>query len=181
MAPVFQILAFLLIANLAATMSSRSEPTETENADRQPFQTAFLQQLPTDAKGIVFVENLREASLLQLRGAAGKGLAMLRDETGAFCIKVPLRFIAGDFGGTSIQTRRTGPVLLVIYSEEIAHRLKNGQDVVSDMFSIHGGRHRTDIDINIHSGLSEQAGFVLNPGHTILADLFGATVDMDDC
>lgn len=178
-APVFQILASFLIASLATIASTRSEAAQTNSAGRQPFQTAFLEKLPTSAKGIVLVENLREASLLQLRGFAGKGIALLRNETGVFCIKVPLRFVAGDFGGASINTRRTGPVRLVIYSEKIARRLANGQDVVSDMFSVRSGPPMADIDIQ--SGISEEAGFVLNPGHTFLADLFGTNVHREGC
>lgn len=181
MKPAFRLLAAITIAGLTAIVTARSEAAEIMTVGSQPLQTAFLQQLPSNAKGIVLVENLREASLLQLRGAVGKGIAMLRDTDGAFCVKIPLRFIAGDFGGTGIQIRRTGPVFLVIYSKEITDRLTSGQDIVSDMFSIGAGRNRSDVDINIRNGLSDQAGFVLNPGRTFLADLFGTTINRDDC
>jgi hypothetical protein len=50
--------------------------------------------------------------------------------------------------------------------------LANGHDVVSDMYRI-SKEEEPDVDIIIKAGLSEDYGFVLNPGRNIMTDIWG--------
>lgn len=52
---------------------------------------------------------------------------------------------------------------------------------VSDMYRISGQMDDSEADIFIQTGLSESHGFVLNPGSSIVADIFGATTGRTAC
>ena len=63
----------------------------------------------------------------------------------------------------------------------VADALADGDDVVSDMYRVSSRQDDDDADIIIQSGLSESHGFVLNPGGSVVADVFGATATHTAC
>ena len=145
-------------------------------AHRTPLDNE--QVIPSDAFGVVIVEGAREASLLQLRGIAGTGVALLRNADGTDCLSVPLRFVAGDFGGDSIAATRAKSIRLTINDAGVAQALIAGKDIVSDHYRVGTTQ---DAEIVIREGLTADHGFVLNPGTSMLDDLFGADVSQVEC
>lgn len=166
-------LAAALCFGLAAT-SARAGAGGGPDADftRAALRTQDGQQIPAGAFGIVEIKAPRQATLLQLRGMAGSGEALLRGDEPGRCVSFPLRFVAGDFGGDAIGSHLTDPILVVLKSRRVAETLADGRDVVSDMYRI-SRQDTPDADIVIKSGLSGDYGFVLNPGSTIMADIWG--------
>jgi hypothetical protein len=136
------------------------------------------QVIPPSAFGVVIVEGAREASLLQLRGLAGTGVALLRSADGSECLSVPLRFVAGDFGGDSIAATRAKSIRLTINDAGVAQALIAGKDIVSDHYRV-GTTQQAQIVIR--EGLTSDHGFVLNPGTSMLDDFFGADVSQVEC
>lgn len=134
--------------------------------------------IPSGAFGVVIVEGAREASLLQLRGIAGTGVALLRNGDGIDCLSVPLRFVAGDFGGDSIAATRAKSISLTINDAGVAQALIAGKDIVSDHYRVGTTQNA---QIVIREGLTADHGFVLNPGTSMLEDVFGADVSQVDC
>jgi hypothetical protein len=136
--------------------------------------------IPVGAFGIVSIERPREMSLLQLRGMGGSGDAVLRTDDAGTCLTIPVRFVAGDFGGKSISGHVADTIHLVISSQHVAGMLANGEDVISDMVHV-SDQMGPDVDIVIQSGLDASFGFALNPGRSILADIFGVSARRIAC
>lgn len=130
---------------------------------------------PEDALGVVHINRPREMTLLQLRGLAGAGTALLRLNDG--CVSVPLRFVAGDFGGQQINARRAPPVRIAIRSQQVVEMLLNGDDVVSGDYTVSSatssGRDKADAELVLLDGLTIDHGFVINPGRSVIDDIFG--------
>jgi len=122
--------------------------------------------------GLVEIERVHTGTLLQLRGMAGRGQATLRLPEHGLCITIPLRFVAGDFGGRDPVEYPTGPVRLALHDPALIRAMVNGQDIVSDMFAVGMGAS-SDADIRILSGIEDSFGFVLNPGLNFWAEIFG--------
>ena len=137
--------------------------------------------IPAGALGTILIQSPREAALLHLRGMAGHGKAILRASNGSGCLVLPLRFVAGDFGGTSISTRSAEPIHMVVRSTRVANALKDGQDIVSDSYRISHLPDDPKADLIVQSGLGNDFGFVLNPGRSVLADIFGARPQKVPC
>lgn len=127
--------------------------------------------IPVGALGIVHINRPREMTLLQLRGMAGSGLALLRLDDG--CIAIPLRFVAGDFGGDSISARRASPIRIAIQSQEALDALLEGDDLVSDMYEVSNVMGSPGADLVLLDGLTARHGFVINPGRSLVDDIFG--------
>ncbi|WP_193176872.1 hypothetical protein [Oricola nitratireducens] len=163
-----------LVAFLFASVAALADAASENEAwiTRAAIQTETGQQIPAGAFGIVVVERPREATLLQLRGKAGRGDVILRSHETGYCLTFPLRFVAGDFGGDAISAHLAKPVRLVLKSRRVAKALANGHDITSDTYRISEDDH-PDADIVIEAGLNEGYGFVFNPGRNILADIFG--------
>lgn len=121
---------------------------------------------------LITIPNPKEASLLQLRGYSGSGTALFRID--GQCHRMPVRLIAGDFGGRRIGIDHGGPIRLWTTRTEIVWALYDGQDLVSEDFEVLSAMNGEVADIVIDAGLSPETGFVVNPGRSILADLFGA-------
>jgi hypothetical protein len=143
-------------------------------------ETEAGHQIPAGAFGVVRIDAPREASLLKLRGVAGSGEVVLRGDDSRDCMMLPVRFVAGDFGGSAISTRSAEPICLILRSARVARALAEGEDVVSDMYSV-GSIDDPDADIVIQSGLSESHGFVLNPGASVVADVLGVATSHTPC
>ncbi len=171
--------AALLLMSLGA--SAQSADQQTNLPMNAAVQTEAGQQIPAGAYGIVRIDAPREATLLQLRGVMGSGIVILRSDDSHDCLTVPIRFVAGDFAGEGISTNATRPIRLILRSPRVARELASGHDVVSDMYRISSRQNDPDADIIIQSGLSESHGFVLNPGSSIISDLFGATASSTAC
>ncbi|MDV7144857.1 hypothetical protein R3X27_19425 [Tropicimonas sp. TH_r6] len=120
-------------------------------------------------RAVITIPNPRSANLLQLRGLGGSGTAHI--QIGSTCHDLPVRFVAGGFSGDSIEVRRAAPIVLEIRDAQIVEALLNGADIVSDEAD----------GIVIHSGLSADAGYVINPGRNISADVFGARASETPC
>lgn len=144
-------------------------------------QTEAGHQIPAGAYGVVTIQTPRVANLLQLRGIMGRGTAILRRGDSQGCQTLRLRFIAGDFGGHSVSTQAAQPIRLILRSERVSSALARGEDIVSDMYVISSQMNGSNADILIESGLSESHGFVLNPGTSVVADVFGATTSRLNC
>lgn len=144
-------------------------------------QTETGQQIPAGAYGVVQIESPRVANLLQLRGVMGRGTAIIRSDDSPDCQSLQLRFVAGDFGGDSVSTHAAQPIRLILKSARVSNALSRGEDVVSDMYVISSQMNDSHADIIIESGLSESHGFVLNPGTSVVADVFGSTTSRLSC
>ena len=124
-----------------------------------------------DSLAVITIPNPREASLLQLHGYVGSGTALLRIE--GQCHSMPVRFVAGDFGGSRVSTVRSGPIRLRIHRAKTVQLLYDGTDLVSEDHGVVVGTAGQTADIAIESGLSAETSFVINPGQSVWADLFG--------
>ncbi len=179
--PLFVCLALAaapLVSGAALAESpQRQSPWPTDVA----VETPAGQTIPAGAQGVVLIDSPREATLLMLRGMSGSGDAILRDADNRDCLTTPIRFVAGDFGGNSITAHTAKPIRLILRSVRVARALANGQDIVSDMYRVGSARNDPEADIIIESGLSDSHGFVLNPGSSILADIFGADIRRTPC
>lgn len=144
-------------------------------------QTETGQQIPAGAYGVVQIESPRVANLLQLRGVMGRGTAIIRSQDSRDCQSLQLRFVAGDLAGNGVSARAAQPIRLILQSARVSTALARGEDVVSDMYVISSRMNDSDADIIIESGLSESHGFVLNPGTSIVADVFGSTTSRLSC
>jgi hypothetical protein len=145
------------------------------------IQTETGQKIPAGAYGIVQIQTPRVANLLQLRGVTGRGTAVIRSDNSQDCLSLRLRFVAGDFGGNGVSTHKAHPIRLILQSTRVSNALARGEDVVSDMYTISSQMNDPDSDIIIESGLSESHGFVLNPGTSVVADVFGSTTNRLSC
>lgn len=142
--------------------------------------TATGQSIPAGTFGILTVDRPREVTLLHLRGIGGDGEVILRGDEPGTCLILPIRFVAGDFGGETIGGHVSTPIHLVINSKRVAEILRRGQDVVSDTYRV-SGHSDPDAEIVLKSGLDESFGFVINPGSNILSDIFGVRTKSVNC
>jgi hypothetical protein len=174
-------LAALLILATGATPSHADTPRNTDAiATRLEIATSAGHDIPSGAFGFVLIKRPREVNLLQLRGVAGSGQVVLRTDQKGMCLMLPVRFVAGDFGGDSITGHLAEPIHMVIKSRDVARVLAKGRDVVSDNYSV-SNRINSDADIVLQSGLEETFGFVINPGRNILGDIFGVWAERTPC
>ncbi len=147
---------------------------------RDAMRTATGQEIPAGAFGILTIDRPREVTLLDLRGKVGRGTVVLRSDEPETCLTLPVRFVAGDFGGDTVSGHLADPIRLTLKSRRVAKVLARGRDVVSDMYRV-SGRPHPDADIVLRSGLEESFGFVINPGRNILGDVFGVELQEITC
>jgi hypothetical protein len=179
--PIFRQTALVVLLLASGPACAEKTKPNVSWPLSSPVQTATDQQIPAGALGVVLIDAPREATLLQLRGMAGLGIVILRSEDSRDCLTLPLRFVAGDFGGDSISAHSARPIRLIIRSARVARALARGDDVVSDMYRVGTADDDQDTDIIVKSGLSEGHGFVLNPGSSILADIVGVKASRVAC
>ncbi len=177
---ISHIAAALTLVFLSASAHAGAVGGNATPPSQMAVQTEAGQRIPAGAYGIVEIKNPVEATLLQLRGLAGRGDVVLRGDESGMCISFPLRLVAGDFGGDAISGRRTSSVLLVLRSRRVTEALARGEDIVSDMYRV-SKEEGADADIIIKTGLNADHGFVLNPGSNILADIFGVETHRIAC
>ncbi len=157
-----KILTIIAGIGLAATILVAQAGTTSADAAQSIDQTSLA---------LITIPNPKEASLLQLHGYSGTGTVRFRIDGQCHCM--PVRLIAGDFGGRQIGIDQGGPIRLWITRPEIVQALYAGQDLISEDFKVQARLDGNAIDIVIDAGLSAETGFVINPGRSFLADLFG--------
>ena len=124
------------------------------------------------AVGHVSVPAPRQGTLMHLRGMVGKGVAVMRLSGDRGCARLGLRMVAGDFGGMTEESWGD-PVRLEIRSSSIVTQLIRGIEVISDEIRVSSDPADPLAEIVIHSGIRADTGFVLNPGTSPLANIFG--------
>lgn len=169
----------LLVSPIAANAQDMRQPASWPIS--AAVQTEAGQTIPAGAIGVAQIDAPREATLLQLRGVMGRGTVILRSNESRDCLTIPIRFVAGDFGGDAISSHASNLIRLIIRTTRVANALAGGGDVVSDMYRVSSLRDDPNADIIIQSGLGESHGFVLNPGSSVVADIFGTTVRHTAC
>ena len=124
----------MLLTSLVA-IAEDADP-QTNWSVSAAVQTKAGQQIPAGAYGVAYIDTPRVATLLQLRGVTGRGTVILKSDDSHDCLTVPIRFVAGDFGGEGISTNETHPIRLILRSPRVAGALAAGDEVVSDMYRI---------------------------------------------
>ncbi|QUX94195.1 hypothetical protein C0J08_01720 [Marinomonas sp. CT5] len=128
-------------------------------------------------KAVVYIESPKVGTLLNLRGIAGKGVIIVKNDKQSAgqtaCLSSPIRLAAGDFGGASIGIQAAEPIRLYIYSNKVKSELMSGNEVVSEDYVITDHSDAKLGDIKIESGLTLNYGFVLNPGEWSWSSVFG--------
>ena len=170
------LLLTLFAFSALADITKENDSWITRNA----VETEGGQLIPIGAFGIVKIARPRQATLLDLRGMAGRGDVILRSDETGYCLTFPLRFVAGDFGGDTISARTVDPVKFVIKSGRVAKTLANGHDVISEDFRVSSIDH-PDADIFIEAGLGENFGFIFNPGRNLWAEFWGVDITRIPC
>lgn len=154
-----------LIAAIGLMVAILVVPTGTTDADT-------AESSDQSSLALITIPNPKEASLFQLHGYSGTGTARFRIDGQCHCMAI--RLIAGDFGGRKVGINHSGPIRIWIKRSEIVQALYEGQDLVSQDFLVLAKLDGETADIVIEAGLSAETGFVINPGRSVLADLFGA-------
>ena len=174
-------LAAILICACALGPARADVARDTDAiATRHLVPTGAGRDIPAGAFGFLLIERPREVTLLALRGIGGRGRVVLRTDEPGVCLTLPVRFVAGDFGGESVSGHLAEPIHFIIRSREVARALAKGRDVVSDGYTV-GAAMDMDADIVLRSGLEESFGFVINPGRNILGDIFGVRAKRVSC
>ena len=171
----FILLGLLVIVTSACHDGSHYSPMLLQN----DLLTESGQIIPAGAYAVAIIDSPQEATLLMLRGMVGTGKVLLRQPHG--CEQMSIRFVAGDFGGSGITVHKHPPVQLAIRNARAAQRLVDNQELVSEDYRIGQGNNDAMADIAILSGLQISHGFVLNPGKSFIADLFGTSMKPIAC
>jgi hypothetical protein len=85
---------------------------------------------------------------------------------------MPVRFVAGDFAGRDPEERLGAAIQILVTSPDLVGNLMAGGDVVSDTVRVALDPNDGSADVIIISGLPPETEFVLNPGGSVLADVF---------
>ncbi len=169
----------ICVCTLAVARADVARDTDAI-ATRHVVSTGAGRDIPAGAFGFLLIERPREVTLLALRGIGGRGRVVIRTDEPGVCLTLPVRFVAGDFGGESISGHLAEPIHFIIRSREVAMALAKGRDVVSDGYTVSAGMD-PGADIVLRSGLDESFGFVINPGRNILGDIFGVRAKRVPC
>jgi hypothetical protein len=146
-----------------------------------PVLPAVAQAYADQAAAIVYAPQVRQGSLLMLRGGVGDGWLTLHGEAG-WCRPRPLEVLYGDFAGSDIGISAAGPIMVLIMRPDLAQQLRDGQDLASnglvvryaaDLGSAPAADARSDADVILLGHGLRDSGFVLDPD-TPFSDLFGA-------
>ncbi|MEM1429618.1 MAG: hypothetical protein AAGG09_09185 [Pseudomonadota bacterium] len=130
-------------------------------------------------RAMITIPTPRSANLLQLRGIGGRGTALI--QIGSACHSIPVRLVAGGFDGRQTNLRDREPIVLEIRDPGLVQALSRGIDIVSDEATVSADPTDRRASIVLLSGLAEGTGFVINPGRTLVSDIFGARVSDISC
>lgn len=133
-----------------------------------------------DAWGIVSIPAPREARLMQLAGIAGKGTAIVRLRGADTCRRFEVRLVAGGFWGMD-EPVRGDRVTLLLSGSSLVRSFSQGEEIVSGDHRVSGDPRDLRAEIRILEGLPPQTGFVVQPGGSFLAGIFGPWRDRVSC
>ncbi|MEQ9346747.1 MAG: hypothetical protein RIG26_09920 [Thalassospira sp.] len=138
------------------------------------------------ASAVIYVPSLTRGSLLQMRGAFGSAYFTRKAADSSWCDAAPMRILFGDFDEVSSRISSTESVVLMIMKPVIADKLAQGQDIVGDDVTLVDvdkvSTHSLEgVDIIVAGAASADSGVVLNPGRSVLNDLFGASSVDNSC
>ena len=156
----FKSVCLLGLSSLLALTTSSEEAAAKQPGWVPPSKSVALIEIPTP----------RQGHLLHLRGIAGRGTIHFRID--GVCSEMPVRLVAGDFAGRDPAERSGGAIQILLTSPDLIGDLMAGRDVVSDAVRVGVDPNDATADIIIVSGLPPETGFVLNPGRSVLADVF---------
>lgn len=150
------------------------------------FGDEMVQKYVNTASAIIYVPKLTRGALLQMRGAYGSAYFTRKALDNTWCDAAPLRILFGDFDGVSSGISMTGSVVLIVMNPAVADKLTQGKDIVGDDVSLvdinNSSTHSLEgADIVVAGAASANSGMVLNPGRSILNDLFGASTADNSC
>lgn len=148
------------LTSIVALASSNEEGAAQETSSALQSSSLALVEIPEP----------RQGHLLHLRGIAGRGTIEFHID--GVCSEMPVRFVAGDFEGRDPEERLGGAILILVTSPDLIGDLMAGADVVSDAVRVGLDPNDGSADVIIMSGLAPETGFVLNPGRSVLADVF---------
>ncbi len=139
-----------------------------------------------DASAVIYAPGLAQGSLFRLRGAVGSAWFTRVDDSNNWCDVADMRLLSGDFGGNTVGVSRTEPVVLIALNPDIATRLSQGKDVVTDDYSLLSIEQAEEqglagIDILVAGSGSADGNFILNPGSNLLSDIFGTSSTGHTC
>ena len=135
---------------------------------------------PEEGWGIVDIPAPAEGNLLHLVGIAGRGHAIVRMPGEDTCKSFRVRLVAGGFWGRERTPRREG-IRLRLSGARLLMRLGNGDDIVSEDYRVSTSPHDPRAEITIVQGLHPEAGFVVSPGASPTADIFGPKMRRVSC
>ncbi len=144
-----------------------------------PAFAAHAEDNSQTVRATITIPTPRSANLLQLRGIGGRGTALL--QIGGACYSMPVRLVAGDFEGRQANLRDRQPIVLALRDPELIQALSRGVDIVSDEVTVSTGPTDHEASIVLLSGLAEGTGFVINPGRSLVSDIFGARRSTVSC
>ncbi|RBO80258.1 hypothetical protein [Marinomonas aquiplantarum] len=168
-------LSTMLCLFCTMTLLSACHSAEEELAEGTVFG-----QISTQVNALVVIPSPKVGTLFNLRGVAGKG-QMIAQTSQHDCVAMPIRFAAGDFGGTKVGIYDGQPIRLRIYQKDIAQRLLSGDEVTSEHYRVKAVGDGVLGDIQIESGLGLDYGFVLNPGEWSWGSILGLHKERVSC
>ena len=172
-------ITILLIFTVFSIRATAAEKSVDLGAER-------IVEYVNKASAVIYVPSLTRGSLFRMRGAFGRANFTRKAEDNLWCDVSPMRLLIGDFAGTSSGVSSTDSVVLLVINPSLANKLAKGTDIVSENISLldidkaptHGLQ---GIDILIAGSASSNSGFVINPGSSILNDIFGASSVGNSC
>jgi hypothetical protein len=175
-------LTALLVIAVSAALATGGKTGSTASILKDEKVAPFVD----DASAVIYASGLVEGSLFQLRGAAGRAWFTRKGDGDNWCDVAVVRLLAGDFGGNTVGISRTEPVVLIVLNPEIATRLSQGQEIVSGDFDLlnvdqvaeHG---LSGVDILFAGSGRVDGNYILNPGRSLLNDIFGASSTGNVC
>lgn len=134
----------------------------------------------TDGYAIIEIPHPVNGSLMQLAGIAGRGTALIKMPNGEACRAMRVRFVAGGFWGLD-PSAQVDAIQIVVENEAAIERLMRGRELISEDYSVEMAALNQSADISVLRGVPDGSGFIINPGTSTLADVFGPRVRRVSC
>jgi hypothetical protein len=180
--PTITIMSAITILLIIAVFSTRAiAADQTVNLNDEK-----IVEYVNKASAVIYAPSMSRGSLFRMRGAFGRAKFTRKTEDNLWCDVSPMRLLIGDFAGTSTGVSSAGSIILLVINPSIADKLANGMDIISDNVSLLDVEKVSTnglqgVDILVSGSVSANSGFVLNPGDSILNDLFGASSVGNSC
>lgn len=135
---------------------------------------------PPSGFAIIDIPHPVNGSLPQLAGIAGRGTALIKVPGDDTCRAMRVRFIAGGFWGLD-PSAEVEAIQLVVQSDAAIKRLMRGREIISEDYSVDMASLNAAADVSVLRGVPDGSGFIINPGTTTFADVFGPRVRRISC